>query len=54
MNSRIYDLLDKVDLRERIISDIKNNNIDIDYNIIDINLSKYIENSLEYLKKALS
>lgn len=54
MNSRIYDLLNKVDLRERIISDIKNNNIDIDYNIIDINLSKYIENSLEYLKKALS
>lgn len=56
-NSRIYSLLELLDLRERLISeDVSANdvlNTEIDYAIVDEKLDNFRKDSVEWLKKAL-
>ena len=56
MNSRLYDLLDTFELKDRLINDYENLNDvgEIDYSYVNIILDKEKNKSLSFLKKSLN
>lgn len=56
-NSRMYDLLKKLDLSDRIVNDItelKDINREIDYDLVDKIIEKERKKSINYLKEAIN